>query len=168
MLWVLYRKETYRIWDRNMVPWFKELRNRAKIIWSSFRFETWMRKCRIRKWIQFIFSQELSIKYYPNQVCSYLRRHFNIITRLTQVHKSPFHSSVTHRGFMWGIWFLNSVTLNIFTLPYCGSLSTIDSKRFRIFTKPHSTLDDAMLCRAVRGILRVAVSNVCWFVYLCR
>jgi hypothetical protein len=37
-----------------------------------FRFETRMRNCWIRKWIQFIFLQDLFIKYYSKQVVSYL------------------------------------------------------------------------------------------------
>ena len=114
------------------------------------------------KWLQFIFSQELSIKHYPKQVGLYLLHHFNIITTFTQVHKSPFYSSVPHTRFVWGTWIrdLNSVTQGHIAL---SPLKTIDNKHFRDLTQPHSTLDDATMCRAVRGILCVTVRDVCWF-----
>jgi hypothetical protein len=117
----------------------------------SVRFETWMWNCWICKWMPLIISQELSIKRYPKQVGSYLSHHFNTITIFTQVHKIPFHSSVP----------LISVTLNMVTFPYQRSQNTFDEKCFKIFTQPYSKLDDATMCRAVRGILSVTMSDVC-------
>ena len=56
---------------------------------------------------------------------------------------------------------LISVTLKMVTLPYQRSQNTFDEKSFKVLTQSYSTLDDATMCRTVRGILSVTVSDVC-------
>lgn len=130
-------KYTVDVWEEDLSNWRQKyfiliLRRdeRGKNKRFSVRFETWMWNCWICKWVQFIFSQELSIIHYPKQVGSYLRHHFNIISKSNHVTKS----SVPHTRFVWGIWF----DFSNFTHGQIALLEvpkTTDHKCFSIFTQ---------------------------------